>query len=175
MGTSGRLITSKKAHRKEPDMATVTYYPDTATETQTAAPKENMTEMQTNDVSQSEAKRTRSEGLSLQKIIGKLDLISVIATILYYVRLVSYLGDVILYNGSFDYFHAVNVLAQNTGILGIVLVSFALFIMISIFYFAIRKKMRGEIGLGKMFALLIWNGIWIVGDAFMLFMVFAVR
>jgi hypothetical protein len=121
------------------------------------------------------SQRTRGKGLSLQKIIGKLDLISVIATILYYVRLVSNLGDAILYNGSFDYFHAVNVLAQNTGILGIALVSFALFIMISITYFTLKKKARGEISLGKAITLLIWNGVWIAGDAFMLFMVFAVR
>ena len=119
--------------------------------------------------------RTKGRGVSIQKIIEKLDLISVIATIIYYARLVGTLGGSILYNGSFDYFHAVNVLAQNTGLLGIALVSFALSIMITIFYFTIKKKIRGEINLGKTVALLIWNGIWIVGDAFILFMVFAVR
>jgi len=106
-----------------------------------------------------------------EKITGRMDTIVIIATILYYTRVVNVLGGDILYNGTFDYFHFIDMLAANTGALGISLLVFSITTFAAIIWFAVMKRISGKMGLLSSATVIIWNALWIVGDAYLLYLV----
>ena len=106
-----------------------------------------------------------------EKVTGQMDAIVIISTILYYTRVVSVLGGDILYNGAFDYFHFINMLAANTGVLGISLLAFSITTFLTIIWFAVMKRISGKMGLLSTATVIIWNAVWIVGDAYLLYLV----
>jgi len=107
------------------------------------------------------------------KLTGRMDAIVIVSTILYYARVVNVLGGDILYNGIFDYFHFINMLAANTGLLGISLLVFSIITFVAIIWFTIMKRIRGKMGVINAITAIIWNAIWIIGDAYLLYLVFA--
>jgi len=105
-----------------------------------------------------------------EKIVSRMDLAVIIATILYYVRVVNTLGAELVTGAGFDYAQFMRTLAANTGLLGIALLVFSLITFIAIICFAVKKRMKGQIGLGKASGVIIWNLLWIVGDFYLLAM-----
>jgi len=105
-----------------------------------------------------------------EKLISRMDLIIIIATILYYVRVANTLGAELISGAGFDYAQFMRTLAVNTGLLGIALLVFSLITFIAIIYFAVKKRMNQQLGLGKATAIIIWNLLWIVGDLYLLSM-----
>ena len=106
-----------------------------------------------------------------EKIVTRLDIVGIIATILYYNNVVNNLGSDLFINGSFDYFHFVNTLAANTGILGIALLTFSLVTFVAIVVIAINKNNKGQVGTLKTTLWVLWTAIWILGDSLLLIMV----
>jgi len=112
----------------------------------------------------------REQEKKWKKVINRIDILLIIATILYYVRVVNILGDDLFSGAGFNYFIFIQALAENTGLLGILLLSVSLFTFSAIIYFAVKEQMVGEIGEGKVVTMIIWNGIWIIGDSMLLHM-----
>jgi|GEM_PF-4520664 len=106
-----------------------------------------------------------------EKIVTRLDIVGIVATILYYNNVVSNLGSDLFLNGSFDYMHFINTLAANTGIFGIALLAFSLVTFVAIVVIAINKNNKGQVGTLKTTLWVLWTAIWILGDSFMLFLV----
>ena len=106
-----------------------------------------------------------------EKIVTRLDIVGIVATILYYNNVVNNLGSELFVNGAFDYFHFVNTLAANTGILGIALLTFSLVTFVAIVVIAINKNNKGQVGTLKTTLWVLWTAIWILGDSLLLIMV----
>ena len=112
----------------------------------------------------------REQEKKWKKVINRIDILLIIATIFYYVRVVNNLGEDLFGGAGFNYFVFIQTLAENTGLLGILLLSVSIFTFAAIIYFAVKEQMAGEIGELKTVAMIAWNGIWIVGDAMLLHM-----
>ena len=105
-----------------------------------------------------------------KKIVNRMDLVVIIATVVYYVRVVRNLGGEMFGEAGFNYFRFVQLLADNTGLLGILLLSFSLVTFFAIVYIGVKEQMAGRLSERKTVALIIWNGIFIVADAMLLHM-----
>lgn len=112
----------------------------------------------------------REQEKKWKKVINRIDFLLIIATIFYYVRVVNNLGEDLFGGTGFNYFVFIQTLAENTGLLGILLLSVSLFTFTAIIYFAVKEQMAGDKGELSVVAMIIWNGIWIIGDAMLLHM-----
>ena len=120
-----------------------------------------------------------------EKVINRMDFLVIIATIIYYVRIydvrvaaVNNFGRGLLNGARIDYtqlmigyLQFMNTLADHTGLGGILLLVFSLFIFSVLVYIAIRKYANREKRLGTLIVTLIWNVIWILGDVYILYLV----
>ena len=117
---------------------------------------------------------TKNNKSGFERFITKMDTVGIIATIIYYVFTVNTLGaDTILLNGQFDYPHFLTALAANTSWVGISLLVFSLFTFIAIIFITISKALAKETGPFKASLTVIWNAIWIIGDAYLLYLILA--
>jgi len=127
-----------------------------------------------NNTSSNEATTTavnKKKRSKWEKIVTRLDIVGIIATIVYYNNVVSTLGPDLFINGAFDYMHFINTLAANTGILGIALLTFSLITFVAIVVIAIDKNNKGQVGTVRSTLWVLWTAIWILGDGYMLMLV----
>ena len=106
-----------------------------------------------------------------KKIVTRLDMVGIVATIVYYYNVVQNFGDEIFGGMGFNYFQAVQILAENTSLLGVLLLTFSAATFIAIIYITVEEQVRGKIGELKAVATISWNGIWTIGELAMLHMV----
>jgi len=109
--------------------------------------------------------------LKWKKIVTRMDIVGIVATIIYYVNVVRTLGDGVFDGGGLVYLRFIQFLAENTGLLGIALLSFSIVTFVAIMCIAVVEQVAGKIGEGKAVAIIIWNGIWTLGEVMMLYMV----
>ena len=112
-----------------------------------------------------------TEPVSLKQIYNIVDWIDVglvIAIIIYYSRLMnSVLYD--LPDGiELNYMQFMNLAIENANIIGILLVAASLIVCITFVCLTVKMRKRREVGIVRATVRIIWNGIWIPLDVYVL-------
>ena len=112
-----------------------------------------------------------SESINLKQvynIVDWIDLGLVIAIIIYYSRLISDL----LYNHpggiELNYIQFINLAIENANIIGVLLVAASLIVCITFICLTVKMRKRREVGIVRATVRIIWNGIWIPLDVYVL-------
>jgi len=112
----------------------------------------------------------------IYNIVDWIDLGLVVAVILYYMRLMNRLQYNFPAGEGFDYSQIINLIVENTNLIGIALLVASLAICIVFICLTVKMRKARQIGIVRTTARLIWNGIWIPFDLYFLFMIlFLVR
>lgn len=112
-----------------------------------------------------------------EKIANRSDMIVSIGQIVYYIILARNLSEYmqpIMENLPMSSMYMLELFAVNTSLLGILLLVVGMVVFSAVFYLNIKKHQRKEISTLKTVLILIWNGVWILGDAYMLYFIIMV-